>query len=195
MFFSGSGDSTTFGTRLPDDLFAKCQSDGGDIVFTSDSAGTQRLPMELVSIDTTNKKAVIWVAIPLTAGTDATVYVRYQSNAGTLTQPAATDTYGSKAVWNGANGVGGSGNLLKLVSHDLVTDSTGNYTLSGGASGYRPWAPTTYLGPGQRMRRRHANYRPERQSPGPDQRLHRAALELLYFRGRRHAADLAVARH
>src|SRR5208282_6000392 len=56
-------------------------------------------------------------------------YVWYQSAGGTLTQPAATATYGSQAVWNGTNGVGGSSNQLAFVSHDGgFSDSTRDNT-------------------------------------------------------------------
>ena len=91
--------------------------------------GTTRLPVELVAYDAGSKVAEFWVAVPLTAGSDTTIYVWYQSASGTLTQPAATDTYGSQAVWNGSSGVGGSSNHVKFVSHDGgITDSTGNLT-------------------------------------------------------------------
>jgi hypothetical protein len=99
VLFDGSGDSLSFGTRLPDELFSLCQSDGGDICFTSDSAGTEPLPVEIVTINTGAKTAEIWVAVPLTASTNATIYVWYQSSRGTLTQPAANSAYGSQYVW------------------------------------------------------------------------------------------------
>ena len=95
-----NGSGGNLGTRLPDELFSLCQSDGGDICFTSDSAGTTQLPVELVSIDTSAKTAEIWVAVPLTAATDATIYVWYGNGGTTLAQPAPIDTYGSQAVWS-----------------------------------------------------------------------------------------------
>ena len=101
VLFDGSGDSGSFGTRLPDELFTLSQSNGGDICFASDSAGTTQLPVELVTIDTTNKKAEIWVKVNLASlSADTVIYVFYQSNSGTLTQPAANATYGSQNVWS-----------------------------------------------------------------------------------------------
>lgn len=100
VLFDGSGDTSSFGTRLPDELFMLCQSNGGDICFTLDSAGEIPLPVELVAINTSAKTAEIWVAVPLTAATNLTIYVWYQSNSGTLAQPAATAANGSQAVWS-----------------------------------------------------------------------------------------------
>ena len=132
VLFDGSGDTSSFGTRLPDELFTLSQSDGGDICFT-DVNGTQ-LPVELVSIDVTNKKAEIWVAAALSASVDTVIYVYYKSKTGTLIQPTANGSYGSEAVWNGSGSVGGAGNYMALVSHDGgLTDSTGNYApVNGG---------------------------------------------------------------
>jgi len=146
MLFDGSGGS--FGTRLPDELFTLCQSDGGDICFTSDSAGTTQLPVELVSIDTGAKKAEIWVAVPLTSS-DTTIYVWYQSNAGTLTQPTASGTYGSQAVWTAVDSVGtwhlgetGSGS----ASDYKDSSATGNNSTS---TANQPTATTGHIGGGQ----------------------------------------------
>ena len=135
VLLDGSGDSSKFGTRLPDELFSLCQSDGGDICATSDAAGAAPLPMELVAINTSAKTAEIWVAVPLTTA-DTTIYIWYQNSGATLTQPAATSTYGKQAVWNGVNGVGGSGSAVGFVSHDGgFTESTGKITTSPSGGG------------------------------------------------------------
>ena len=84
VLFSGSGDATKFGTGLPDELFTLAQADGGDICFTSDAAGLNPLPVEIVSILAGSKQAEIWVAVPLTAATATTIYVWYQSTGSTL---------------------------------------------------------------------------------------------------------------
>ncbi len=128
VLLSGSGDATKFGTRLPDELFTLAQADGGDICFTSDAAGLNPLPVEIVSILAGSKQAEIWVAVPLTAATATTIYVWYQSTGSTLAQPAASATYGSQAVWNGPNGVG---NMVAVYHFGTPTawsgaDSTSN---------------------------------------------------------------------
>lgn len=129
VLFDGSGDTTKFGVRLPDELFTLCQANGGDICFTSDAAGLKSLPMELVSIDTAAKTAEIWSAMRLVAGSNVTVYVWYQSSSGVLSQPAATSALGAQAVWNGFLGIGGGDGWAAFVSHDGgQTDSTGNTT-------------------------------------------------------------------
>jgi len=141
VLFTGEDSTSTakFGVRLPTEMFTLCQNGGGDICFTSDSAGSNQLPLEIVSFNasgvTANQTAEIWVAVPLTTAADATIYVWYQTTGGALTQPAAASTYGSKSVWNGTNGIGGASNYLAYVSHDGgVTDSTGNYTDSANTS-------------------------------------------------------------
>ena len=117
--------------NLPDELFTLCQDDGQDVCFTLDEGGTHRLPCDLClglqnyhnGNTWGSNSAIFWVAVPLIAGVDSSFWVWYQSNSGTLVQPADTDTYGSKAVWNGANGIGN----MAFVSHDGgATDSTGN---------------------------------------------------------------------
>jgi len=143
VLFDGSGDSASFGTRLPDEVFtySGMQGDGGDICFTSDSAGTTRLPMEVVSINNGTKQAEIWVAVSLSITTDATIYVWYHSSGGTLTQPAAAAAYGSQAVWTTVGNLGGvwhlnnvndsSSNANNLTNGNSVTFPAGK--IGGGA--------------------------------------------------------------
>lgn len=98
--FGGSGNTeAALIGRLPDDLFLNCQTDGGDICFSSDIGGTNQLAIEVVSINTATKKAEIWVSVPLTAASDVTIYVWYASTAGTLQQPPANYPFGSMSVW------------------------------------------------------------------------------------------------
>ncbi len=137
---NGSGGG--LGVRLPDELFTLCQSDGGDICFTLDSAGTRPLPVQVVAINTSAKTAVIWVAVPLTAGSTATIYVWYQSSDGMLAQPPAETTYGSHAVWTGLAGVWHLG--------ETGTGAVGDYadsTATGNNSTNTTQQPTTASGP------------------------------------------------
>ena len=126
MLFDGSGDSASFGTRLPDDLFANCQSDGGDICFTSDSAGATQLAVELVAISTGSKTCEIWVPVTFSATTGTTtIYVWYKSKSGTLTQPTASGSFGSQAVWTAVGSLQG---VWHLGNGSVIstTDSTSN---------------------------------------------------------------------
>lgn len=81
---------------------------GGDIRFSSDSAGATRLPCEVVTFTTNNNPALgvaeIWVKIPsVSSSTNTTIYVWY--NKAGETQPVVSDTYGRNAVWTGYTAV------------------------------------------------------------------------------------------
>ena len=76
---------------------------GGDIRFSSDAAGNNRLAIEVVEFTTdattANRRCQIWVKIPsLSATSDTTIYIWY--NKSGEVQPAATGTYGSQALWS-----------------------------------------------------------------------------------------------
>lgn len=76
---------------------------GGDIRFSSDSAGVTQLPCEIVSFvtnaDPSSGSAEIYVKIPaVSSSSDTVIYVWY--NKSGETQPAASDTYGSQNVWD-----------------------------------------------------------------------------------------------
>ncbi len=102
------------------------QSDGGDIRFTTDAAGTNRIACDIVQWvqNATPASAVveIWVPTnPLTAS-DVTIYVWYDAGGG-QTQPAANAAFGSQAVWDSDYNIVqhfGDGTTLS------VTDSTSN---------------------------------------------------------------------
>ena len=110
---------------LPSEMFDSdganpAQNGGGDVRFSSDSAGSSQLAIEVVSFvtdaDPANGSAEIWVKVPtLSKGADTTVYVWYKTS-GTDSQPAVTNTYGRNAVWSDYG----------LVTHDNTVDSAGN---------------------------------------------------------------------
>lgn len=93
---------------LPSEMFDAdgsypCQSDGGDIRFSSDNEGKTRLPCEIVEITTDNNPAngtaQIWVKVPSVSGSsDTTIYIWYGTTG--KSQPDADDAYGSEAVWD-----------------------------------------------------------------------------------------------
>lgn len=128
---------------LPSEMFDSdgsypAQSDGGDIRFSSDSAGSTQLACEVVEITTdanpANGTATIWVKVPsVTASGNTTIYVWYNT-AGTTSKEGDATTYGRDAVWAGYN----------FVSHDGVTDSSGNETItaSGTTSAAGPFGGT-----------------------------------------------------
>ncbi|PIA80060.1 hypothetical protein BFR04_00025 [Gaetbulibacter sp. 4G1] len=76
---------------------------GGDIRFSSDAAGNNRLAIEVVEFVTdatpANRKCQIWVKIPsLSATSDTIIYIWYNKTGEV--QPITTDTYGSQTVWS-----------------------------------------------------------------------------------------------
>jgi len=128
---------------LPSEMFDAdgsnpAQNGGGDIRFSSDAAGTNQLPCEIVSFvtdnDPSNGTAEIWVKVPsVSSVSNTSIYVWYNTS-GTDSQPAVTDTYGRNAVWSD----------YAVVEHGsdaaVHTDSTGNHSWS--VSG----TPTTTTG-------------------------------------------------
>ena len=126
---SASSDTTKFGTRLPSEIFTLAQNGGGDICFTSDAAGQNLLPCEIVSFNTATSTAEIWVAVPLTGGHHRhDLRLVSGVRAGTLTQPMSSTPWGSQGVWNGTYGVRQHGGRVPLRdTHNLVrADSTSN---------------------------------------------------------------------
>ena len=81
------------------------QANGGDVRFSSDSAGTTQLACEVVAFahDTTTGAGdaviEIWVDLAsISSSVDTDFYIWYNTS-GSDTQPAVTDTYGRNAVW------------------------------------------------------------------------------------------------
>jgi len=84
---------------------------GGDIRFSSDSAGVTQLACEIEQFvtdnDPANGKAAIWVKVPsVSSSSNTTIYIWY--NKSGETQPAENDTYGKENVWD---------SNYKLVQH------------------------------------------------------------------------------
>jgi hypothetical protein len=96
------------------------QSDGGDLIFTTNADGTGRIPCEIVSFvtdaDPLNGSAEIWVKVPSISDTvDTTIFVWWNSEYIEY-QPTPDAPYGRNAVWSD----------YEIVTHDGVLDSTGN---------------------------------------------------------------------
>lgn len=92
-----------------------------DLRFSSDSAGTTELASEVVFFDPDNSLGEIHVNVPsVTTATDTVFYVWYNNSAAA--PYAATDTYGSQAVWV---------DKARYHFQDLTADSTvGAHTLT-----------------------------------------------------------------
>lgn len=90
---------------------------GGDLRFSSDAAGLQQLPCQVYRFDKASTNAQVWIKVPF-AFTGAVVYV-WGNNPGE-TQPLPTDLFGSQAVWSD----------YEFVTHEGVTDATGNYPIT-----------------------------------------------------------------
>jgi hypothetical protein len=76
---------------------------GGDIRFTSDEAGTTRIPCEIVSFVTNNNPALgtaqIWVKVPsISASVNTSFWLWYNNPDATL--PVPSSDYGSENVWD-----------------------------------------------------------------------------------------------
>lgn len=119
---------------LPSDIFdadgsRPALNGGGDIRFSSDSAGSVQLPCEIVSFvtdnDPVNGSCEIYVKLTtISAITDTTFYLWWGATGET--QPAVTDTYGRNAVWSAYRGVYHLENVPTTFE-----DSTGAYDMTG----------------------------------------------------------------
>ena len=115
--------------NLPAEMFDAdgafpAQNGGGDVRFASDAAGTNLLPAEVVTFVTNNDPALgyaeIWVKLPsISSSPSTTIHVRYHAST-IASQPATSAANGRDAVWS----------QYLLVTHDLITDSTGKFTLT-----------------------------------------------------------------
>ncbi len=95
-----------FATNCPEILTTgdahAAQSDGGDLRFSTDSAGASQIACEVVkwvqNATFASAKAEIWVPRNILTASDVTIYVWWEAGGG-LSQPAANASFGSQAVW------------------------------------------------------------------------------------------------
>ena len=104
-------------SNLPAEIWSTAINGGGDLRVCLNSDGTSQLPLEVVSFDTVAETGVLWVRFPTFASGDS-LWLFY-GKAGE-TQPIVTDTFGRNAVWSD----------YEIVSHDGLTDSSGNHTFT-----------------------------------------------------------------
>lgn len=137
---SGTGSHTNFPVVLTEAnfstnasiLFDYCRTDGGDIRFYSDEAGTTQIAHEIASINTSTNEIEIYVKVPsLSTSTNTTIYMRFGNKS--LTMQAVTATYGRNAVWSDYDRVY---HFNDDPSLGTLTDSSGNED----GSTYGTWA-------------------------------------------------------
>ena len=135
---AGTSDLTNQPVLLKDDDFIAAVYDGvddggGDLRFTSDEAGTTRLPCEVVSFNTATDTAQVWVKTTLDYDNDTVIYI-WGDNTG-QTQPARTDTYGADNVWSAnyqgvwhleSNANDSSPNQYNMTEYNTPSYATGN---------------------------------------------------------------------
>jgi len=103
---------------LPTTEFWGTVANGGGDIRCYKSDGTTELAREVVSCDTATDTGELHVRFTGTLSSSVDTEIQIWTDEGT--EPAATATYGRNAVWAD----------YELASHDLVTDSSGNHTLS-----------------------------------------------------------------
>ena len=150
---SGSSDLTDFpmlitldhlNSEIVDGGAYSALNGGGDIRFSSDAAGNNPLPIEVVEFVTSatpaNRKCQIWVKVPnVSSSSDTIIYIWY-NKAGEV-QPVPSSIYGSQAVWSNYH----------FVSHDGLYDSASNQYLTVNGSpttGITPYGGTSWKGNG-----------------------------------------------
>jgi hypothetical protein len=104
---------------------------GGDIRFSTDSAGTTQIACEIVSYVTNasepSREAEIWVLVPsITVSTDESIWMWY-SKAGE-TQPATGAAFGRDAVWVDYT-------VVAHLKETANTDAGGYENATGGTDG------------------------------------------------------------
>lgn len=91
-------------TNFPSELFGAAGSNqaldgGGDVRFSTDEAGINRLAVDIVSWDSTNSTCQVWVKVPaISSSVNTSIYAWYHK-AGE-SQPARDAAFGSEAVWS-----------------------------------------------------------------------------------------------
>jgi len=83
-------------------MLASIDDGGGDLRFSSDSAGATQLPCEVEKLDKTSTEAFVWVRVS-TAATAEKIYV-WGGNTGDA-QPLVTAPFGRNSVWVDYEGV------------------------------------------------------------------------------------------
>ena len=137
---------------FPDEMFDSdgpnhALSDGGDIRFSSDEAGTIQLPCEIEAFHldedaTRPDSAQIWVKVPtVSSSADTKIWVWYKKSGES--QPAVDSAFGRNAVWSDYVSV----YHMNEESGSTVVDSAGNH--NGAYQGSLPNDTWSKIGQGQ----------------------------------------------
>jgi len=114
------------------------KSDGSDIRFTSDAAGTTQVPFEVDSFSTNNDpslaRAEIWVQVPsVNSSTDTVIYVWWGKSDAVAYLPG--EAYGKYAAWlssyKAVYHCDGSGNLADSTSNVSTAINSGTTEVAG----------------------------------------------------------------
>jgi hypothetical protein len=100
----GSGGVTSFTVllteaNLPAGLFTDARSDGGDIRFSTDSAGASQLAVDVISYSAGGTALLRVGPVSLSSVSANTLYLWYGNASATM--PLASDTYGQYAAYSG----------------------------------------------------------------------------------------------
>jgi len=108
LAYHAGGSSNLPSEPLDADGSYPAKSDGGDLMVASDSAGSSRLALEVVTWDNdndpaSNAEAQLWTADPdgvwePSSVADTSLWIGYGD--ASASQPAADSTYGSENVWD-----------------------------------------------------------------------------------------------
>src|ERR1035437_3602164 len=103
---------------------------GYDIIFTSDSAGTTKIPWEVEFYDGVNGILIAWVNIATVSNTSDTVFYIFYGDGG-ITTAQNTGSYAPTAVWDSHyKGVWHLPNGTTLTANDSTSNAR-NFTLVG----------------------------------------------------------------
>jgi len=130
-------------SNLPQAMFdadgtQPAKSDGSDVRFTSDAAGTTQIPFEIVSFSTNNDpslaRAEIWVQVPsVNSSSDTVIYAWWGKSDAVAYLPG--ETYGKYAAWmssyNAVYHGDGSGNLADSTSNGFAAVNNGTTETTG----------------------------------------------------------------
>lgn len=85
--------------NLPTEIWAAAQDGGGDLRFSSDAAGANRLPVDVVSFDAGAQTARLWVRLPALSDLSDTTFWVWWGATSAKQQPPPEFPGGRQEVW------------------------------------------------------------------------------------------------